>query len=213
LQPTKNPIFAQRSLPLPMEPLSPRGVAQATSPSSSDEREDLQWSDEEEVERGPIWVLVDTSYDDSKFVKQNEIQDHVPLKHRTPRKSARGASGEGRRRTATHRGTVISKRHHPLSSSLVGGSRSLPSSPSIGHHRPAVIIRHEVAPRPCSTSHPGAATSSSVGSIGGTTSSAGGALGGPLPSSTDGSNRATSSSVSSCNKVSGAPSTKKRRLD
>jgi hypothetical protein len=36
-------------------------------------------------------VVVDTSYDDSEFVEQNEIQDHVPLKHRTHHKSARGA--------------------------------------------------------------------------------------------------------------------------
>jgi hypothetical protein len=41
LQPTKNTILAQHYLPLPMEPLSPRGVAQAASSSSSDEREDL----------------------------------------------------------------------------------------------------------------------------------------------------------------------------
>jgi hypothetical protein len=38
LQPTKNPILTQCSLPLPMEPMSPRGAAQATSSSSSDER-------------------------------------------------------------------------------------------------------------------------------------------------------------------------------
>ena len=60
--------------------MSPRGAAQATSSSSSDEREDLQWSDEEEAERRPIGVVVDTSSDDSEFVEQNEIQDHVPLK-------------------------------------------------------------------------------------------------------------------------------------
>jgi hypothetical protein len=65
-----------------MEPLSPRGAAQATS-SSSNEREDLLWSDEEEAKRRPIRVVVDTSSDDSEFLEQNEIQDHVPLKHRT----------------------------------------------------------------------------------------------------------------------------------
>jgi hypothetical protein len=61
-----------------MEPLSTRGAAQATSSSSSDKREDLQWSEEEEAERMPIRVVVDTSFDDSEFVEQNEIQDHVP---------------------------------------------------------------------------------------------------------------------------------------
>jgi hypothetical protein len=78
--------------------------------------------DEEEVERRPIRVLVDTSSDISEFVKQIEIQDHVPLKHRTPRELARGARDQGRGSTATHRGTVISKHHHPLSSSSFGGS-------------------------------------------------------------------------------------------
>jgi hypothetical protein len=78
-----------------MESLSPRGAAQSTSSSFSDEREDLHWSDEEEAQWRPIRVLVDTSFDDSEFVEQNEIQDHVPLKHRTPRKSASGARGEG----------------------------------------------------------------------------------------------------------------------
>jgi hypothetical protein len=124
-------------------------------------------------------VVVDTSSNDSEFVEQNEIQDHVPLKHRTPRKSARGARGQGRGSTATRQGTVISKCRHPLSSSSVGGSRSLPSSPSRGHHRPTVIIRHGAAPRQCSTGRHGAATSSSGGNIRGTASSAGGALGGP----------------------------------
>jgi hypothetical protein len=142
-------------------------------------------------------------------VEQNEIQDHVPLKHHTPRKSARGARGQGRENTATRRGAVVSKRCHPLSSSSVDGSRSLPSSPSRGHHRPAVIIRHGAAPRPCSTGRLGAATSSSGGGIGGTASSAGGALGGPPPSSMSGGNRATSLSMSSCNNAPGAPSTKK----
>jgi hypothetical protein len=158
-------------------------------------------------------VVVDTSSDDSEFVEQNEIQDHVPLKHRTPRNSARSARGEGRRSTATRRGTVVSKRCHPLSSSSVSGSRSLPSSSSRGHHRPAVIIRHGAAPGPCATGHHGAATSSSGDGIGGTASSVGGALGGSPPSCASGGNRATSSSVSSCNKVPGAPSTKKRCLD
>jgi hypothetical protein len=77
-----------------MEPLSPRGVMQATS-SSFDEREGLQWSNEEEAERRTIRVVADTSSDDSEFVEQNEMQDHVSLKHRTPRKLARGARGEG----------------------------------------------------------------------------------------------------------------------
>jgi hypothetical protein len=129
--------------------------------SSSDEREDLQWSGEEEAERRPIRVVVDTSSDDLEFVEQNEIQDHVPLKYHTPRKSTRGARGEGRGSTATHRGTVVSKRPHPLSFSSVGGSRSLPSSPSRGHHRAAFMICHGAAPRPCSTGRHGAATSSS----------------------------------------------------
>jgi hypothetical protein len=40
-------------------------------------------------------VVFDTSSNDSKFVEQNEIQDHVPLKHPTPHKSARGAKGQG----------------------------------------------------------------------------------------------------------------------
>jgi hypothetical protein len=101
LQPTKNPILEQRSLPLPIEPLSPRGATQATSSSSSDEREDPQLSDEEEAEQRPIRVVVDTSSDDSKFVEQNEIQDHVPLKHRAPRKSDRGAKGQGCGSTTT----------------------------------------------------------------------------------------------------------------
>jgi hypothetical protein len=78
-----------------MEKLSPRGAAQATS-SAAAEREDLQWSDEEEVEQRLIRVVIDTSSDDLEFVEQNEIKDHVPLKHRTPCKSARGARGEGR---------------------------------------------------------------------------------------------------------------------
>jgi hypothetical protein len=186
---------------------------QATSSSSSDEREDLQWSDEEEAKWRPIRVVVDTSSDDSEFVEQNEIQDHVPLKHRTPLKSARGARGQGCGSAATRWGTIVSKRRHPLSSSSVSDSQSLPSSLSRGHHRPTVIIRHGEAPRPCSTGRPGATTSSSSGDIGGTASSAGGALGGPPPSSTSGGNRATSLSVSNCNKASGAPSTKKWRLD
>jgi hypothetical protein len=38
-------------------------------------------------------VVVDTSSDDSEFVEQNEIKDHVPLKHHTPRKSERGSRG------------------------------------------------------------------------------------------------------------------------
>jgi hypothetical protein len=143
--------------------------------------------------------VADTSSDDSEFAEQNEIQDHVPLKHRTPRKSARGARGEGHGSTATHRGTIVSKRCHPLSSSSVSGSRSLPSSPKRGHHYPTVIIRHRAAPRLCSTGRHGVATSSSGGGIGGTTSSAGGTLGCPPPSSTGGGNIATSSSVSNCN--------------
>jgi hypothetical protein len=145
-------------------------------------------------------------------VEQNEIQDHVPLKHRTPRNSARDTRGQGRGSTATHWGTVVSKRRHPVSSSSVSGSRSLPSSSSRGHHRPVVIIHHGAAPGPCSTGRHGAATPSFSGDIGGTASSAGGTLGGPPPSSTGGGNRLISSSVSSCNKASGAPSTKKRHL-
>jgi hypothetical protein len=188
-----------------MEPLSPRGVAQATSSSSSNEREYLRWSDEKEAERTPIRVVVNTSSDDSEFVEQNEIQDHVPLKHR--------CQGSGSGNTATRQGTVVSKRRHPLSSSSVGGNRARPSSPSRGHHRPAVVIRHGVAPRPCSIVRHGEATSSSGGGIGGMTSSADGALGGPPPSSTGDGNRATSSSVSSCNKALSAPSRKKRCLD
>jgi hypothetical protein len=114
-----------------MEPLYPRGAAQATSPSSSDEREELQWSNEEEAEQRPIRVVVDTSSDDSEFLEQNEIQDHVPLKHR---KSARVDRGQGCGSTATRQATSVSKCRHPLSSSSVGGSRSLPSSASRGHH-------------------------------------------------------------------------------
>jgi hypothetical protein len=87
-------------------------------------------------------VVVDTSSDDLEFLEQNDIQDYVPLKHRTPRKSARGAKREGCGSTATRKRTVVSKRRHLLSYSLVGGGRSLPSSPSRGHHRPVVIIRH-----------------------------------------------------------------------
>jgi hypothetical protein len=157
--------------------------------------------------------VVDTSSDDSESVEQNEIQDHVPLKHHTPRKSARGARGEGCGSTTTRRGTVVSKRHYPLSSSSVRDSQSLPSSSRRGHHRSTVNICHVVAPRSCSADRHGATTSSSGGGIGGTTSSTGNALGGPPPSSTGGSNRVTSLSVSSCNKALGAPSTKKRRLD
>jgi hypothetical protein len=157
--------------------------------------------------------VVDTSSDDSEFVEQNEIQNHVPLKHLTPRKSARGASGQGCGSTATCRGTVISKHCHPRSFSSVGGSRSLPSSPSTGHHRPAIIIRQGAAPSPCSIGLPGAAASSSSGGIRGTASSEGSALGGPPPSSTGGGNRVTSSSMSSCNKAPCAPSTEKWRLD
>jgi hypothetical protein len=67
-------------------------------------------------------VVVDTSSDDSEFVEQNEIEDHVPLKHRTPHKLERGARGQGRESTATRRGTIISKRRHPLSSSSVDNS-------------------------------------------------------------------------------------------
>jgi hypothetical protein len=122
---------------------------QASTSSSSDEREDLQCSDEEEAERRPIRVVVNTSSDDSEFVEQNEIQDNVPLKHCTPRKSVRGARGQGHGSTATHRETVVSKRSHPLSSSSVGGSRSLPSSPRRGHNRPTVIICHGAVPRSC----------------------------------------------------------------
>jgi hypothetical protein len=59
--------------------------------------------------------------------------------------------------TATHQGTFVSKHHHPLSSSSVGRSRSLPSSPRRGHHRSTVIICHGAAPRSCSTDHHGAA--------------------------------------------------------
>jgi hypothetical protein len=46
-------------------------------------------------------VVVDTSFDDSKFVEENEIQDHVPIKHGTPRKSARGARVQRRGSTTT----------------------------------------------------------------------------------------------------------------
>jgi hypothetical protein len=141
-------------------------------------------------------------------VDQIEIQDHVPLKHHTPRKSARGARGQGCRSSATQWGS-----RHPPSSSSVGGSRSLPSSLSRGHHRPTFIICQEVAPRPCSTSLHGAAPSSSSGGIVGTAPSAGGTLGGPPPTSMGGVKRVTSSSVSSCNKAPGARSTKKRCLD
>jgi hypothetical protein len=143
----------------------------------------------------------------------NEIQDYVPLKYRTPRKSAKGTRGQGRGSTATRRGTIVSKRCHPLSSSSVGGSRSQLSSSSRGHHRLTVIIRHGAAPRSCSTGRHGAATSSSGGDIGGTGSSTGGTLVGLPPSSTRGGNRAISLSVRSCNKVPGAPSTKKWHLD
>jgi hypothetical protein len=134
-------------------------------------------------------------------MEQSEIQDHVPLKHRTPCNSARGARGEGHESTTTRWGTVVSKRHHPLSSSSVGGSRSLPSSPSRGHHQPTIIICHGAAPRQCSTSRHGATTSSSGSGIGGMAASTGSALGGPPPSSTGGCNRVTSSSVSSFNTV------------
>jgi hypothetical protein len=75
--------------------------------------------------------VVDTSSDDSEFLEQNEIQDHVPLKHR---KSARVDRGQGCGSTATRQATSVSKCRHPLSSSSVGGSRSLPSSASRGHH-------------------------------------------------------------------------------
>jgi hypothetical protein len=37
--------------------------------------------------------LLDTSSDDLEFVEHVEIQYQVPLKHHTPRKSARGARG------------------------------------------------------------------------------------------------------------------------
>jgi hypothetical protein len=56
-----------------MEPLSPRGAAQATSSSSSNEKNDPQLSNEGEAEQRPIRVVVDTSSDDSEFVEQNEI--------------------------------------------------------------------------------------------------------------------------------------------
>jgi hypothetical protein len=65
-------------------------------------------------------VVVDTSSDNSEFVEQNDIQDHVPLKPRTPRKLARGARSQGHGSTTTRRGTVVSKRRHILS--LVDGS-------------------------------------------------------------------------------------------
>jgi hypothetical protein len=43
------------------------------APLLTDESENLQWYDEEEAERRPIWVVVDKSSDDSEFVEQNEI--------------------------------------------------------------------------------------------------------------------------------------------
>jgi hypothetical protein len=125
---------------------------------------------------------------------------------RTPRKSTRGARGQGRSSITTHQGTVVSKRRHVLSSSSIGSSRSSAYLPSRGHHRPAIIIRLRAVPRLCSIVHHGATTSSSGSSIGGTTSSVDGALGGPPPSSTGGGNRATSSSVSIYNMASGASS-------
>jgi hypothetical protein len=97
-------------------------VQRKPHPPPLDEKEGPQWSDKEEAERWPIRVVVDTSSDDSEFVEQNEIQDHVPLKHCTPRKSARGTRGDGRRSTATRRGTVVSKHRHHLSSSLIHSS-------------------------------------------------------------------------------------------
>jgi hypothetical protein len=75
-------------------------------------------SDEEEAERRPIWVLDDISSDDPEFVEQIEIQDHVPLKHRTPRESARGVRGQD------HRSTPLAGDCH----------LQAPSSPSRGHH-------------------------------------------------------------------------------
>jgi hypothetical protein len=71
--------------------------------------------------------VVDTSSDDSEFVEQNEIQD-VPLKHRTPRKSARGARVRGAE------APPLAGELSSLSSSAVGSSRSLPSSLSRAHH-------------------------------------------------------------------------------
>jgi hypothetical protein len=64
LQPTKNPILTQHTLTFPMDPLSHTGAVQATFSSSSDEREDPLLSGDEEAERRPIRVLVDTSSDD-----------------------------------------------------------------------------------------------------------------------------------------------------
>jgi hypothetical protein len=46
LKPTKNSILLQHSLPLPMEPLSPKGMVYLTS--SSDEEEDSLANEEEE---------------------------------------------------------------------------------------------------------------------------------------------------------------------
>jgi hypothetical protein len=115
-----------------------------------------------------------------------------------------------------HRHSPGNFRLQASSSSLILIGRPQSVSAILAEKRPSSIDRHHlpwssakvVLDRP-----PWSSPLSSSGDIGGTISSMGGAPGGPPPSSTGDSNRATSSSVSSCNKALGAPSTKKRRLD
>jgi hypothetical protein len=154
-------------------------------------------------------VVVDTSSDDSEFVEQNEIQDHVPLKHCTltsqqvvPWVRAAEAlpfAGE----LTSPSAVTFSHPHQSAADDLCHPRRAeaiidRPSSSAMewrqGRARPTAMEwrHHHLAAALEGRPHP-----------------QGGVLGGPPPSSTGGGNRATSLSVSSCNMAPGAPWTKK----
>jgi hypothetical protein len=207
LQTTIKTILPHYLLPLPMEPLSPRGAAQTISSCLLMKGRHPSCPVKRRQSRGPFgcWLthpLMNWSLWNKMKSKIMFLWNIAPL---AKQQEVPGVKGE---------------EAPPLAEELLSPSAVILSHP----HRSAVvdlchprraeaIIHHGAALRPCSTVHHGVVPSSSGGSIGGTTSSAGGTQGGPPPSSMGGGNIATSSSVSSCNKAPGAPSTEKGHLD
>jgi hypothetical protein len=145
--------------------------------------------------------VVDTCSYDSEFVEKNEIQDHVRTKHHTTRKSGRGARDSGVRKQRHSSGKCYLQASS--SSLIIIGRRQLIST-ILAEQRPSSTnYDHSPwsGPKAVLDRPPWRVTSSSGGGVGGTTSSAGCALRVLPPSSIYGGNRATSSSVSNCNKA------------